>query len=200
MPRRHIRFLIFCATLAVVFAGGLAFLRAEEAFILGFDSAAAVFIASALPLWLSAGRRPDREDDDDGGRVFLPLVALVAVAAVLVAVVRMIALRGSLTGYGASAIAATLVLAWVFANLLLAFHYARIGDQDGRAIDFPGDAPPVFSDYVYFSFVIGMTCQTADVSIVSPRTRRLATIHGIAVFFFNLGVLALTINILSGVL
>ena len=45
---------------------------------------------------------------------------------------------------------------------------------------------------------IGMTCQVSDVLIESRQMRRLATLHGLQAFFFNLGVLALTINALSG--
>jgi uncharacterized membrane protein len=48
--------------------------------------------------------------------------------------------------------------------------------------------------------VIGMTCQTADLDISSRRIRRIVTIHGVSAFFFNLGVLAMTVNVLSGVL
>lgn len=202
MRRHHLRFLAFCLILLLATAVGSTWLRPEEAFATGFDLAALVFIGSAVPLWTrSQPRSRDTADEsDDGGRVLLPLVALAAVLAVLVAVGRMIGARDALTGADAAAIAGTLVLAWIFANLVLAFHYARIGLMGRDEIQFPGDTPPVFADYVYFSFVIGMTCQTADVTIASTRVRRLATLHGIAVFFFNLGVLALSVNVLSGVL
>ncbi|MCJ8141195.1 DUF1345 domain-containing protein [Falsirhodobacter halotolerans] len=201
----HTRFIAFCAVLGIVFAATIGVLRPEEAFILGFDVGAVVFIASVIPLWAYGTPKapkpvPSDAEDDDGGRLLLPFVALMALLAVLVAVVRMMSARSSLTGLDAGAIAGTLVLAWLFANLVVAFHYDRVAGRDPKAIEFPGTAAPAFSDYVYFSFIIGMTCQTADAAIGSPRLRKLATLHGIVVFFFNLGVLALTVNVLSGVL
>lgn len=202
LHRPHIRFVIFCGILIAATAAAVTALPLEEAFVIGFDLAALIFIASALPLWSreQGHSRSPSADSDDGGRVLLPLVALAAVLAVLVAVGRMIGERAALTGGDAATIAGTLVLAWLFANLVLAFHYARIAVGGESEIQFPGDSVPVFADYVYFSFVIGMTCQTADVTIASTRVRRLATLHGVAVFFFNLGVLALSVNVLSGVL
>jgi uncharacterized membrane protein len=49
-------------------------------------------------------------------------------------------------------------------------------------------------DFAYFSFVIGMTAQTADVSIASREIRRTATAHGIVSFFFNVTLLALMVE------
>ena len=40
-------------------------------------------------------------------------------------------------------------------------------------------------DFVYFSFVIGMTAQVSDVGITDKTIRRTATVHGIISFVFN---------------
>jgi uncharacterized membrane protein len=113
--------------------------------------------------------------------------------------------RNHLTTMDFAIVAVTLVLAWLFSNLVYAFHYAHMfydakdaGDAGG--IIFPEGGAPVFADFVYFAFVIGMTCQTADLDISSRRIRRVVTMQGLFAFFFNLGVLAMTINVLSGVL
>jgi uncharacterized membrane protein len=50
-------------------------------------------------------------------------------------------------------------------------------------------------DFVYFSFVIGMTAQVSDVGITDKVIRRTATVHGIISFVFNTALLALTVNI-----
>jgi uncharacterized membrane protein len=42
-----------------------------------------------------------------------------------------------------------------------------------------------------------MTCQVSDVAITSKVIRRVVTIHGVLSFFFNLAILALTINMIS---
>ena len=72
-----------------------------------------------------------------------------------------------------------------------------VGEQGG--LQFPGDAAPGFSDFVNFAFVIGMTCQTADVNITGAHIRRVATFHGLFAFAFNLGILALAVNALASI-
>ena len=62
---------------------------------------------------------------------------------------------------------------------------------------FPGDRPPDYFDFAYFSFVVGMTCQVSDVQITSRRMRRLTLVHSILSFGFNTIILALLINIPS---
>jgi uncharacterized membrane protein len=45
-----------------------------------------------------------------------------------------------------------------------------------------------------------MTSQVSDVAITSREIRRTVTAHGIVSFVFNVALLALTINIASGML
>lgn len=203
----HPRFLAFIAVL--VLATPLAMLRwpAEEALILGFDIAVGVFIALAIPLWLDddAGRERARAAREDGGRLLLALTATAVLAAILLALGRLVEGRSALTATDFVIVAGTLVLAWLFSNLVCAFHYAHLYydhvDAGGPGgILFPAPDEPAFSDFVYFAFVIGMTSQTADLDISSRRIRRVVTLHGLFAFFFNLGVLAMTINVLAGVL
>jgi uncharacterized membrane protein len=65
---------------------------------------------------------------------------------------------------------------------------------------FPGDRPPDYFDFAYFSFVIGMCCQVSDVQITSRRMRRIALFHSVLSFGFNTMILALLINTVSGLL
>ena len=203
----HPRFLAFLGALVVATALAATRWPVEEALILGFDVAALLFIALAVPLWFDddASRERTRATRDDGGRLFLALTAAAVLAAILLALGRMVEGRSALTAVDFAIVAGTLVLAWLFSNLAYAFHYAHLYyDRPDRGVQggilFPMEAEPVFSDFVYFAFVIGMTCQTADLDISSRRIRRVVTLHGLFAFFFNLGVLAMTINVLSGVL
>ncbi len=96
--------------------------------------------------------------------------------------------------------AATILISWSFVHTAFAIHYAHEyyvdrGGPDRRALEFPGVDPPDYMDFLYFSFVIGTTSQTADVSIASPVMRRLALLHGVVAFLFNTTLLALTVNI-----
>ena len=65
---------------------------------------------------------------------------------------------------------------------------------------FPGDDKPDYWDFVYFSFVVGMTAQVSDVAITDKLVRRTVTAHGIISFGFNTALLALMINIAASAL
>lgn len=96
---------------------------------------------------------------------------------------------------------ATLAASWMLIQTVFALRYARryyMGDTHG--LIFPGDAEPTYFDFAYFSAVIGMTSQVADVGISHPTMRRLALLHGLVSFGFNLMVLALTLNLVASAL
>ena len=65
---------------------------------------------------------------------------------------------------------------------------------------FPGEKEPDYWDFLYFSLVIGMTSQVSDVAVTSKVIRRVVALHGVLSFFFNLTILALTVNMISNVI
>jgi uncharacterized membrane protein len=65
-------------------------------------------------------------------------------------------------------------------------------------LQFPDETEPDYLDFVYFSFVIGMTFQVSDVEIASRPIRRLALLHALISFAFNTAIVALSINVISG--
>ena len=100
---------------------------------------------------------------------------------------------------------ASLVLAWLFSNVIYALHYAHLyyrsedqGRGDCGGIEIPGTKEPDYWDFFYFASCLGMTFQTSDVEITSAAVRRVVTGHCLAAFVFNLGVLAFTINSIGG--
>src|SRR5262249_2668427 len=99
----------------------------------------------------------------------------------------------------------TIILSWIFVHTSFTLHYAHEFYGEGRdrklgGLKFPGDEDPDYWDFLYFSLVIAMTSQVSDVAIESKSIRRVATLHGVLAFFFNLGVLALTINMISNLI
>ena len=63
---------------------------------------------------------------------------------------------------------ATVVLSWTFTHTIFALHYAHefYGEHARqRGLKFPDDGQPDYWDFVYFSFVIGMTFQVSDVAV-----------------------------------
>lgn len=110
------------------------------------------------------------------------------------------------TGYLALTIAA-LLLSWLLIHTVFAFHYARIyygrtaSDQNyAGGLKFPDDEEPDYLDFIYYSFVVGMTSQVSDVAVLSRRMRALTITHGVLSFVFNIAILAMSINILGGLL
>ncbi len=95
---------------------------------------------------------------------------------------------------------ATIALSWAAVHTTFALHYAHDyyrGAKPG-GLQFPSGDKEDHADYwdfVYFSFVIGMTAQVSDVGITGKTIRRTATAHGIVSFIYNTALLALTVNI-----
>jgi uncharacterized membrane protein len=104
-------------------------------------------------------------------------------------------------------VAATLAVTWLLTHVVFALRYAheyytRTGDSpvpDG-GLEFPREPHPDYYDFFYFAAVLGMTFQVSDVQITSRKLRRLATIHGLLGFLFNTVIVALTVNLASGLL
>ncbi|HEY7006704.1 MAG TPA: DUF1345 domain-containing protein, partial [Sphingomicrobium sp.] len=65
---------------------------------------------------------------------------------------------------------------------------------------FPDDDEPDYLDFAYYSFVVGMTSQVSDVDVLSRPMRRMTLIHGVLSFIYNIAILAMSINIIGGVI
>ncbi len=141
-------------------------------------------------------------------------VLVLAITSLLMLVV-LASVSGELAGVKAGApfamtrLIATLVAVWLFANAVYALHYAHQyyasdisskgkAQRDCGGIAFPGTDTPTYLDFAYFAFTLGMTFQTSDIVIESTAFRRIALMHSLAAFVFNIGVIAFTINALGG--
>lgn len=168
-----------------------------------FDAAALAYFAAAAPVLRRRATDIRRTAaDNDANRTLLLVLTGTVMLAILVAVYS--ELGGRSDKLAVALALATLVLAWLFSNTVYAFHYAHLfymdGD-DGRAaggLDFPKQDTPEYWEFIYFSFTLGMTFQTSDVSIETTHMRKVVIGHCLAAFVFNLGVLAFTINVLGG--
>lgn len=151
----------------------------------------------------------------DAGKWTVLLLTLVAASASLVAIAGEVPLIRSAGEFEKivriGLIIATIVLSWTFIHTIFALHYAHdyyssrsAGTANGatlyKGLAFPGEAMPTYMDFAYFSFTIGMTFQVSDVQITDPAMRRLALMHGIISFFYATGILALTINMVAGLI
>jgi uncharacterized membrane protein len=200
------RFILFFALLVAGTTATWSYADPSTAVLAGFDLAAISFMASIIPLFAHKApemRRTSREND--ANRVVLLAVALILSFVILVAVAGELTGDRQLSRIETVLVIATLALAWTFANLIYAFHYAHLyysgrdGGRDQAGLDFPGrHQEPDYWDFVYFSFTLGVALQTSDVCITSAHIRRVVTIHCLGAFVYNLVVLALAVNVLAG--
>lgn len=198
------RFLLFVGVLALSCAVGIRWLGLERGLLGGFDLAALAFLISCVSLFRLGTRELRRAAaENDANRVILLAISLLLTFVILAAIAAQLANPDTLTAIDKLLIVVTLVLVWTFGNAIYTLHYTHLyyssddGGKDRAGLKFPETKEPDLADFAYFAFTLGVAVQTADVQITSPHIRRIVTIHCIAGFFFNLGVLALTINVLA---
>ena len=200
------RFLMFVAVFAIGLAVAVPPLGWGRGTLVAFDGASALFLASMLHVFIkrnTARQMRQAAAANDANRAVLLGITGVTVLVVLVAV------GNELHGKGDPVVIAlvivSLVLAWLFSNIIYALHYAHLYysdcDSDGKdsgGIDIPNCQEPDYWDFCYFSFTLGMTFQTSDVDITSRTMRFVSLGQCLAAFVFNLGILAFTINTIGG--
>ena len=136
--------------------------------------------------------------EDDGRFLILMVTAFGAFASIAAIVFELGASNRS--GPQLALATVTIALSWAAVHTSFALHYAHDyyrGATPG-GLQFPSGDQHEHADYwdfVYFSFVIGMTAQVSDVGITDKVIRRTATVHGIISFVFNTALLALMVNI-----
>ena len=162
-----------------------------------------VVLAGSMMLRSTQHSMRQRARQSDGQRVILALVAigtLASLAAIAWELATVKDLQGLQKTQHVVIAGLTVLSSWAFTQVSFALHYAHEyygAAHHGRSpgLQFPGDDDPDYGDFFYFSAVIGTSGQTADVSFVSRRMRRIGTLHCILAYLFNTTVLALLINI-----
>ena len=200
MPWRYGLFLLLCLS-ALGFAQRLPWYQAVMA---GFDVAALGYAATLPPLFrLNVAGIRKQAGRIDADRISLLALTAVIMVTILTAVAAELTQNGAPDRLAIILIIATLFIAWCFSNMIYAIHYAHLfydrssTSVDRGGVDFPKTKSPNYWDFVYFSYTLGMTFQTSDVSIVDGHWRKVVIFHSIAAFVFNIGVIAFSINILA---
>ncbi len=176
-------------------------LRLVTRLLIGWDIFIALYLLLVYIMMLRSGLAHIRRNavlQDDGRFVILLVTALGAFASVAAIVLELGASHRS--GPELTLATGTIALSWAAVHTQFAVHYAHEfyrGAKPG-GLQFPsGDKheDADYWDFVYFSFVIGMTAQVSDVGITDRIIRRTATAHGIISFVFNTALVALMVNI-----
>ena len=210
MPRRlsmafhrHIRFLValICGIIAVLASQVLGF---SAPFLLGGDVFYLIFLTLTMTMIadMSAREFRTRAKSEDEGIAVVILIILATMLFFFTAVFEALNRKHGipwvplvLAGTGAP-------LGWLVLHTTMAFHYGDIhyfddprtpADDEGD-LDFPGGGDPCPWDFLYFSFVIGMTCQVSDVQVKTTVMRRTVLWHGVVSFFFNTVFIAMAVN------
>lgn len=176
-------------------------LRAVTRLLIGWDIFIAVYLLLVFAMMLRSGLSHIRRNAilQDDGRFLILLVAAFGAFASIAAIVFELG-ADHRSPWELALATLTIALSWAAVHTTFALHYAHEfyrGEKPG-GLQFPsGDAheDADYWDFVYFSFVIGMTAQVSDVGITDKAIRRTATAHGIVSFLFNTALVALMVNI-----
>lgn len=153
------------------------------------------------------GENSAKEEDSS-----LPFIFLFVIASAFASLFAVVLLLQSLKGKSPEQITehvvlsiASVAISWWLTHTFFSLRYAHLYYSNekgtgkfGEGLEFPKEPEPDYLDFVYYSFVIGMTFQVSDVEISSRKIRRLTWAHSIISFVFNTVIVALSINIISG--
>ena len=214
---QHRLLLSLCVALPVFFL--LARFQTSMRAVATWDVFTVCFLGMAAAVMFGATNEHIRgnANSQDSGRHFVFVFSLFAACVSLLAVVLLLKSAKEMKGWELAFHLALAVLAvagsWLLIHTTFAFRYAHMfygevenpdadPQTDDRAggLDFPKEENPDYVDFAYFSFVIGMTFQVSDVEVTARPMRRLTLLHSLLSFAFNTMILALSVNIVSGLL
>ncbi len=179
--------------------------------IIGWNAAACLYLVLVAIMAVRATKERIRYRarlQNEGRYLILALVIIAAIASLL-AIVAELAVAKDLQGiarYSHIGLASfTIFSSWAFVHTMFALHYAHdyfvnCVNEKPAGLEFPGTDELDYGDFLYFSFVIGTSGQTADVCFTSRAMRRIGFVHCVLAFLFNTTILALTINIAASLI
>ncbi|AYG67393.1 MULTISPECIES: DUF1345 domain-containing protein [unclassified Rhizobium] len=173
--------------------------------LIAWDTTAVVFIAYSLYRMLTANALRIRErsadlDFSDGLLLFLSIAAAIAsVGGIALDLIGIKDASPEVAFFRVMTAIVTILISWTFLHTLFTIHYAHKfhsnpGKGEGLKFAEPVEEP-IYWDFLYFSFTIGVAAQTADIGVSTVGMRKLVLLHAILSFLFNTTILALAINV-----
>ena len=201
----HGKRLMTCALSGVATAAALGFTNLGWQFMTlgGWAVTAAVFL---LWTWLTiapmdAAQTAQRAMEEDETRAESGLLLVAASTMSLVGVgfglLHASSLSGSRQGAMTALCVAAIALSWSVLHTVFTLRYAHEFFSEAGGIDF-GDEPPAYADFAYVAFTVGMTYQVSDTNITSRAIRATVTRQALLSFVFGTVVVAVTINVVAG--
>jgi len=213
MLRFHWRLLVAVALGLTAFALADVFKAPVSArALIGWNLGAVVYAGSMWSLFVTASEstvrsRASRQDESKGVLTILIVTAILAsLAAIVDSLISVKGESAAARNVVTALSAVTLLTSWVVLQSVFVVHYAHRHFEDIKGFGskagfiFPGQEPKTYMDFAYLAVCVGATAQISDPSIPTTRLRNLVTAHAVISFFYNTAVLALGINILSGLI
>lgn len=174
--------------------------------LLAGDALFAVYVAAmaVLATRSTADELRRRAVFEDEGIFLIVIIALSAIALSIGSIFTSLGKDGTTSHLGLALAIISVPLGWLTLHTILAFHYAFLyyasksagdGHEDAGGLEFPDTTEPTGWDFLYYSFVIGMTAQVSDVQVATTAMRRLTLAHSVVSFFYNTVILALAVNV-----
>lgn len=187
---------------ALVFFVLLPLMPTTRAMLIAFDVGAVLFVALITSVMMKATpltMRHHAQLQDEGK--WTVLFMTLGIAGVVLAALSIELHAAKVKSLGDIALAGgSIFLSWLFVAVMFSQQYAHSFYMKGTQLVFPGTEHPDYFDFLYFSVVLSMCCQTSDVVVSSSSMRRLVMLHSVMAFFFNVIILALTVNVVASVL
>lgn len=200
-PPRFIAYALGLVVAAVISATQQAYML--ETFLVGFNLLTLLFLVSLVPLvkQSSPAAVVRHAEENDANRTALLVITMVIILVILSALTLIVTGKND---YSKLLVVSTLALCWLYGNMMYALHYAHLyyspGKKSGEyagGLLIPSTDAPTYFDFIHFSLILGMTFQTADITITSEQIRRVSTWQCLEAFIFNIGIIAFTINMLG---
>jgi uncharacterized membrane protein len=199
---RHRRFYL-ALSMGILAALAMHLYGLDVAFLAGGDVFYLVFLG--LCLVMIAGQTTEtlkrRAKTEDEGIVIVLLITVATMAFFSVAVFTALSQKHGISVLPLALAGIGAIAGWLTLHTVMAFHYADIHyfddpevQGDEKDLAFPGGRDPGPWDFLYYSFVVGMTAQVSDVQVLTTAMRRTTLFHGVISFFFNTVFIAMAVN------
>ena len=186
----------------LLFLALLPSLPPSRAMLLAFDTGAAMFLtliaimmARATPVTMR-----HRALAQDEGKWTVLIVSLCVAGVVLLSLSHELHAAKDKSFADVALASGTILLSWLFVAAIFSQHYAHSYYLTPGQLVFPGTEHPDYFDFLYFATVLSMCCQTSDVAVTASPMRRLVMLQSLVSFFFNVIIIAITVNVVAGVL
>jgi uncharacterized membrane protein len=166
--------------------------------------AANLVLMTALAMRVTPDQLRNWASIEDEGIIIIVLITMVVISFSLISIFSVLNQSHRPNAVLLILSIASAPLGWFMLHTVAAFRYAhvyyaeRLSESFSRSevggLKFPGTEEPAAWDFLYYSFVLGMTAQVSDVQVLTTSMRKLALAHGIVSFFFNTVLIALAVN------